>query len=98
MTWSFISESEAEAFGGADWILANPISEEMKAMRPSLLPGLLAAVRRNLGARGVERRGCSRSGGAISAMPSIRRSASSSPETRSARDWRTGKARPFDAL
>jgi phenylalanyl-tRNA synthetase beta chain len=48
VTWSFISETEAEAFGGADWRLANPISEEMKAMRPSLLPGLIAAARRNL--------------------------------------------------
>ena len=32
----------------AHWVLANPISEDMKAMRPSLLPGLLAAARRNL--------------------------------------------------
>lgn len=47
VTWSFVSEAEAEAFGGSPWILANPISEEMKAMRPSLLPGLLAAARRN---------------------------------------------------
>ncbi|MFL6759816.1 phenylalanine--tRNA ligase subunit beta [Sphingomonas sp.] len=48
VTWSFISEAEAEAFGGADWRLANPISEDMKVMRPSLLPGLIAAARRNL--------------------------------------------------
>jgi phenylalanyl-tRNA synthetase beta chain len=48
VTWSFISEEEADAFGGADWRLANPISEEMKVMRPSLLPGLIAAARRNL--------------------------------------------------
>ena len=48
VTWSFISELEAEAFGGADWRLANPISEEMKVMRPSLLPGLIAAARRNI--------------------------------------------------
>jgi phenylalanyl-tRNA synthetase beta chain len=48
VTWSFIAESEAEPFGGSAWILANPISEEMKAMRPSLLPGLLAAARRNM--------------------------------------------------
>src|SRR6478735_8770064 len=33
VTWSFISEAEAEAFGGADWVLANPISEDMKVMR-----------------------------------------------------------------
>ena len=48
VTWSFISEKEAAAFGGGDWRLANPISEEMKVMRPSLLPGLIAAARRNL--------------------------------------------------
>ncbi|HZU51404.1 MAG TPA: phenylalanine--tRNA ligase subunit beta [Sphingomicrobium sp.] len=48
ITWSFISQDEARAFGGADWTLANPISEEMKVMRPSLLPGLLFAARRNL--------------------------------------------------
>jgi phenylalanyl-tRNA synthetase beta chain len=52
VTWSFISEQDAEAFGGSAFILANPISEEMKAMRPSLLPGLLAAVSRNA-ARGA---------------------------------------------
>jgi len=48
VTWSFISEAEAQAFGGGEWRLANPISEEMKVMRPSLLPGLIAAARRNL--------------------------------------------------
>jgi phenylalanyl-tRNA synthetase beta chain len=48
VTWSFISEAETAAFGGGDWRLANPISEELKVMRPSLLPGLLAAAGRNL--------------------------------------------------
>jgi phenylalanyl-tRNA synthetase beta chain len=48
VTWSFISDDEAAAFGGGDWHLANPISEEMKVMRPSLLPGLISAARRNL--------------------------------------------------
>jgi phenylalanyl-tRNA synthetase beta chain len=48
VTWSFISEAEAAEFGGTKWRLANPISEEMKLMRPSLLPGLIAAARRNL--------------------------------------------------
>jgi phenylalanyl-tRNA synthetase beta chain len=54
VTWSFIAEAQAAPFGGSAWILANPISEEMKAMRPSLLPGLLAAAARNA-ARGTER-------------------------------------------
>jgi phenylalanyl-tRNA synthetase beta chain len=48
ITWSFISESEAAAVGGGTWVLHNPISEDMKVMRPSLLPGLLSAVQRNL--------------------------------------------------
>ena len=48
VTWSFISEAEAEMFGSAPWRLANPISEELKVMRPSLLPGLISAARRNV--------------------------------------------------
>jgi len=48
VNWSFISEAEAAPFGEAAWSLANPISEEMKVMRPSLLPGLVAAARRNV--------------------------------------------------
>ncbi|HWV13161.1 MAG TPA: phenylalanine--tRNA ligase subunit beta, partial [Sphingobium sp.] len=48
INWSFISEKEAASVGGGDWTLANPISEELKVMRPSLLPGLLSAVRRNV--------------------------------------------------
>jgi phenylalanyl-tRNA synthetase beta chain len=49
VTWSFVPRAEAEAFGGgADELeLANPISTEMSSMRPSLLPGLLGAVKRN---------------------------------------------------
>ena len=39
VNWSFIAEAEAAPFGEAAWALANPISEEMKVMRPSLLPG-----------------------------------------------------------
>jgi phenylalanyl-tRNA synthetase beta chain len=49
VTWSFISAAEAAAFGGGDPALklANPIASELTDMRPSLLPGLLAAARRN---------------------------------------------------
>ncbi len=47
INWAFLSEKEAASVGGGDWILANPISEDMKVMRPSLLPGLLSAARRN---------------------------------------------------
>jgi phenylalanyl-tRNA synthetase beta chain len=49
VTFSFISTREAELFGGAkpELRLVNPISAELDSMRPSLLPGLLSAVRRN---------------------------------------------------
>jgi phenylalanyl-tRNA synthetase beta chain len=49
VTFSFISAREAELFGGAkpELRLVNPISADLDAMRPSLLPGLIAAVRRN---------------------------------------------------
>ena len=55
VTWSFLPTANAEHFADGNsalWVLENPISEDMKAMRPSLLPGLLAAARRNLD-RGV---------------------------------------------
>ena len=49
VTWSFISEVSAKAFGGGqpELKLANPIAADMSDMRPSLLPGLLAAAQRN---------------------------------------------------
>lgn len=49
VTWSFISHDEATRFGGGSepLQLANAIAADMTDMRPSLLPGLLAAVRRN---------------------------------------------------
>lgn len=48
ITWSFLPPAEADAFGGAAFSLANPISADMAAMRPSLLPGLLSAAARNM--------------------------------------------------
>jgi phenylalanyl-tRNA synthetase beta chain len=49
ITWSFIAPEAASQFGGGrpELELANPISSEMTSMRPSLLPGLLAAAQRN---------------------------------------------------
>ncbi|MFY8030811.1 MAG: phenylalanine--tRNA ligase subunit beta, partial [Devosia sp.] len=49
VNWSFISEAEAKLFGGGqeELKLANPIASELTSMRPSLLPGLLGAARRN---------------------------------------------------
>ncbi|WP_411034378.1 phenylalanine--tRNA ligase subunit beta [Shinella sp. BYT-45] len=49
VTWSFIPKAHAELFGGgaAALALSNPIAADMSDMRPSLLPGLLAAAQRN---------------------------------------------------
>ncbi len=48
VTWSFVSRPQAELFGGTrDVALANPIAENLSDMRPSLIPGLVAAAQRN---------------------------------------------------
>jgi len=49
VTFSFIAAHECELFGGVkpELRLVNPISADLDTMRPSLLPGLVAAVRRN---------------------------------------------------
>lgn len=49
VTWSFLSREQAALFGGgtAELALVNPIAAELSDMRPSLLPGLIAAAQRN---------------------------------------------------
>ncbi|MGB3500476.1 MAG: phenylalanine--tRNA ligase subunit beta [Mesorhizobium sp.] len=49
VTWSFIPARHAQAFGGGapELRLSNPIAADMSDMRPSLLPGLIAAAQRN---------------------------------------------------
>jgi phenylalanyl-tRNA synthetase beta chain len=49
VTWSFIPAKHAELFGGGQPALklSNPIAADMSDMRPSLLPGLIAAAQRN---------------------------------------------------
>ena len=49
VTWSFVPVAEAKLFGGGQSALTldNPISTELAQMRPSLLPGLIAAAKRN---------------------------------------------------
>ncbi|MEO1920340.1 MAG: phenylalanine--tRNA ligase subunit beta [Sphingomonadaceae bacterium] len=104
VTWSFLPADVAERFaeeGAQLWSLANPISEDLKTMRPSLLPGLLMAVQRNLdrGATSLRlfevgrRYGRGKNGasderltlGAVFAGDKTPRS------------WATGKAQGFDA-
>jgi phenylalanyl-tRNA synthetase beta chain len=49
VTWSFIARPHAELFGGgqSELTLANPIAADLSDMRPSLLPGLVAAAQAN---------------------------------------------------
>jgi phenylalanyl-tRNA synthetase beta chain len=49
VTWSFIAKEQAEIFGGGarDLSLYNPIASDLSDMRPSLVPGLVAAAQRN---------------------------------------------------
>lgn len=49
VTWSFVSRTQAELFGGGkhELELANPIAADLSDMRPSLVPGLIAAAQAN---------------------------------------------------
>ena len=97
VTWSFISEEEAEVFGGAEWQLSNPISEEMKVMRPSLLPGLIAAARRNIdrGAASVRLFEIGRRYLAEGERPTATLLLTGEKRPR---HWQWGKAQSFDAF
>ncbi len=100
VTWSFISDAQAAPFrgeGNFEWRVANPISEELKVMRPSLLPGLLAATERNL------KRGAS----SVRLFEIGRRYLSDAERptlgvvlagNKRARGWQGGKAQAFDAF
>jgi phenylalanyl-tRNA synthetase beta chain len=97
INWSFIAVRDADAVGGGAWTIANPISEDMKVMRPSLLPGLLSATRRNLdrGASSVRLFEVGRRYLAEGEYPSL---AFVLAGERLARGWKTGKAQGFDAF
>ncbi len=49
VTYSFLPRDQADMFGGVSdgLMLVNPISSDLDAMRPSLLPNLIAAAGRN---------------------------------------------------
>ncbi|MEA3041344.1 MAG: phenylalanyl-tRNA synthetase beta chain [Sphingomonadales bacterium] len=96
VTWSFVSDAAAAPFGGSAWLLENPISEEMKAMRPSLLPGLLAAAARNVarGAASVRLFEVGRRYLAEAERPTLGLVLAGE---RGGRHWRGGRAQGFDA-
>ena len=97
ITWSFVSEREAASVGGGAWVLQNPISEDMKVMRPSLLPGLLSAVRRNLdrGVASVRLFELGRRYLADGEHPTLVLVLAGE---RTPRHWSTGKAQAFDVF
>ncbi|MEA2933635.1 MAG: phenylalanyl-tRNA synthetase beta chain, partial [Variibacter sp.] len=49
VTWSFVAHDHAKLFGGGpdELVLANPIASDLSDMRPSIIPGLVAAAQRN---------------------------------------------------
>ena len=103
ITWSFLPEWAAEHFASDQtlWVLANPISEDLKAMRPSLLPGLLMAAKRNAdrGAASsrlfeIGRRYFRASDGLSEEKPTLGIVLAGE---KTARGWQSGKAKPFDA-
>jgi phenylalanyl-tRNA synthetase beta chain len=97
VTWSFIGEDEAALFGEAPHRLANPISEEMKVMRPSMIPGLAAATRRNIdrGATSTRLFEVGRRYLAEAERPTVGLLLSGERRERS---WQGGKAQGFDAF
>ncbi len=96
VTWSFLSDAEAAPFGGGAWTLANPISEDLKVMRPSLLPGLLAATGRNL-KRGQQSVRLFEIGRRYLAEAERATLGVVLAGDRRPRGWRDGKAATFDA-
>lgn len=96
VTWSFVSEVEAAPFGPA-WRLENPISEEMKVMRPSLLPGLIAAARRNMD-RGASSVRLFEIGRRYLADEERATAAFVLTGEKTPRGWQSGKAKAFDAF
>ncbi|HUS55145.1 MAG TPA: phenylalanine--tRNA ligase subunit beta, partial [Thermohalobaculum sp.] len=99
VSYSFVSEAQAALFGGgaAALKLENPISSELSDMRPSLLPGLLAAVARNQ-ARGFADLGLFEVGPAFHGGEpgeQARQASAVRIGTTAARDW-AGTRRPLD--
>lgn len=103
VTWSFLPQADAAQFaeGAQLWVLDNPISEDMKAMRPSILPGLIAAAKRNADRGAAEsrlfeigRRYLRGENGHSDERPTFGLVLAGH---RTRRDWASGKACGFDA-
>jgi phenylalanyl-tRNA synthetase beta chain len=97
ITWSFVAEAEAARFGGHYWRLENPLSAELAVMRASLLPGMVSAAERDM-ARGGQSVRLFQHGRRYLADGERPTLAVLLAGEASPRDWRQGKARPFDAF
>ena len=97
VTWSFVSPAQAAPFGGGAWTLANPISTDLAVMRPSLLPGLLSATKRNLD-RGQPSIRLFELGQRYLADAEHSTAALILAGERTTRDWQRGAATGFDAF
>jgi len=104
ITWSFLPVWAAEHYASDQplWELANPISEDLKAMRPALLPGLLMAAKRNAdrGAASsrlfeIGRRYFRAADGLSDEKPTLGIVLAGE---KTQRGWQAGKAKAFDAF
>ncbi|WP_448585039.1 phenylalanine--tRNA ligase subunit beta [Thermaurantiacus sp.] len=97
ITWSFIAEAAAAPFGGSAHRLLNPLSAELAVMRPSLLPGLLAAAARNAarGSRAIRLFEIGKRYLEAGERPTVGLLLAGEAEPR---HWQGGKARAFDGF
>jgi phenylalanyl-tRNA synthetase beta chain len=93
VSFSFIGRDQALAFGGGDEArqLSNPIASDLDALRPSVLPSLLAAASRNA-ARGFANLQLFEIGAAFeSGMPEAQKTVAAAIRTgHPERDWQKG--------
>ena len=94
VTFSFVARDQAALFGGGDDArqLSNPIASDLDALRPSILPSLLAAASRNA-ARGFANLQLFEIGAAFdSGMPEAQKTVAAAIRTGHAeRHWQKGE-------
>jgi phenylalanyl-tRNA synthetase beta chain len=106
LNWSFVDHTLAKAFGGGEdtLILDNPISSEMTTLRPSLLPGLLQVLDRNVRRGKRHLRLCEVSDVYLNDMPEGQETRAAgvvyglSSLTQAGRDWVHTKSTPESQL
>ncbi|HEU0095347.1 MAG TPA: phenylalanine--tRNA ligase subunit beta, partial [Rhizomicrobium sp.] len=98
VSFSFIARDQAALFGGGDEArqLSNPIASDLDALRPAILPSLLAAAARNA-ARGFPHLALFEIGAAFdSGVPGAQKNVTAAIRTGNAeRHWQKGAATSF---